>query len=93
MRLRTIGLRPLIPEMVSAVEDPDRGLFTSPLVQLLSRTTCRPYPLSPLHSSLSIVFCFQKADTYVDGWSGARACGEVAFLLECIVFFAVYFRR
>lgn len=48
---------------------------------LLFLSTCRPYPTSRSHATLSVVFCFQNADTYVDRrhriWSRRQ---EVVFL-------------
>lgn len=62
---------------------------------LLFLSTCRSYPTSRSHATLSIVFCFQNADTYVDRrlpiWSRPR--GRVFVRMVDAYFFVVYFCR
>ncbi|KPJ11733.1 Histone demethylase UTY [Papilio machaon] len=70
---------PRIPEMVSAVEAPDRGLFTSAFEPPLSLSNLPPVSLRRFRTRL-LLFCFvfQNVDTYDDG-SGAGPVGRSRF--------------
>lgn len=64
LRLRTPHQQTVTPDSRNGKRgrrSRSRFVYVGPPALLLSRTTCRQYPLSPLHTSLSIVFCFPKS--------------------------------
>lgn len=69
----------MVPKMVSAVEDPASGfVYVGLTVDSLSQPAAC-IPASRSHASLSIVFCFQNADTYV----GGAEAGPIERLIFC----------
>lgn len=77
--------------MVSTVEVPDRGLFTSAILPPHS-LNLPPISLRRVRTRLYfILFCYQNVDTYVDG-SGPGSVGRLHFLFVCMVsvFFVVF---
>lgn len=68
-----------------------RFVYVGPRAASLYQPAAR-IPASRSHATLSIVFCFRNADTYVDG-SGLRPWSrrEVAFLFVCMRVFCSVF--